>query len=107
MGRADVAPTIVVTVACSPRPGTVEETALRLPADATVLDALEAGGLLARDSELELEGLAVGVWGRLRPLDAALRDGDRVEIYRPLQVDPKEARRLRQRKQQATCNPRR
>jgi uncharacterized protein len=39
------------------------------------------------------------VWGRVTPLDHVLRDGDRVEIYRPLTVDPKEARRLRYKRQ--------
>jgi hypothetical protein len=41
----------------------------------------------------------VGVWGQLRTLDHVLRDRDRVEIYRPLQIDPKDARRLRHRQQ--------
>jgi putative ubiquitin-RnfH superfamily antitoxin RatB of RatAB toxin-antitoxin module len=41
--------------------------------------------------------LSVGVWGALRGLDHPLRDRDRVEVYRPLKVDPKEARRLRYR----------
>ena len=43
--------------------------------------------------------VAVGVWTKLRPLDTPLRANDRVEIYRSLQVDPKEARRQRYRKQ--------
>jgi putative ubiquitin-RnfH superfamily antitoxin RatB of RatAB toxin-antitoxin module len=42
---------------------------------------------------------AVGVWGKVRPLDFALRDGDRVELYRPLQADPKDARRDKARQQ--------
>jgi putative ubiquitin-RnfH superfamily antitoxin RatB of RatAB toxin-antitoxin module len=37
----------------------------------------------------------VGIWGRICSTDTLLRDGDRVEIYRPLLIDPKEARRLR------------
>jgi len=40
-------------------------------------------------------GLKVGIWGRTRSLDTPLRDMDRVEVYRALKVDPKEARRLR------------
>jgi len=40
----------------------------------------------------------VGIWGRLCTPEAALRDRDRVEIYRALAVDPKEARRQRYRK---------
>jgi putative ubiquitin-RnfH superfamily antitoxin RatB of RatAB toxin-antitoxin module len=43
--------------------------------------------------------LPVGVWGRKARLDHVLREGDRVEIYRPLQIDPKLARRERFRKQ--------
>ena len=55
---------------------------------------------LARSGLAERHGLAadawkVGVWGRLAPPAQPLRDLDRVELYRPLQVDPKEARRLR------------
>lgn len=42
-----------------------------------------------------LDQLRIGIWGRLRPLDAALRERDRIEVYRPLTVDPMEARRLR------------
>lgn len=39
--------------------------------------------------------LRVGIWGRVRPLDTPLRERDRIEVYRPLTVDPKEARRQR------------
>lgn len=39
--------------------------------------------------------LRVGIWGRARPLDTVLRERDRIEVYRPLTVDPKEARRQR------------
>ena len=42
-----------------------------------------------------LEALRIGIWGRLRPLGTLLRERDRIEIYRPLTVDPMEARRLR------------
>ena len=50
---------------------------------------------------LDLAALALGVWGRRGRLEQLLRDGDRVEVYRPLQVDPKVARRERFRKQGA------
>jgi uncharacterized protein len=68
---------------------------LELPAGATVHQALAASGLLAAHPELDLGVLQVGVWGRPRALDAPLEDGDRVELYRPLQIDPKEIRRRR------------
>lgn len=42
-----------------------------------------------------LEGLRIGIWGRVRPLSTVLRERDRIEVYRPLTVDPKEARRQR------------
>lgn len=108
MDRAEPAGVVAVRVAFSPGPGVAEEVGVELPPGATLLDALRASGVLERHPQLDPARLPVGVWGRLRPLDAVLRAGDRVEIYRPLQTDPKEARRRRQRQQRdATCNPRR
>ena len=98
---------ITVKVAYSPRAGEVDEVAVVVATGATLRDALDASGILQRHPEIDVARHALGVWGQLRPLDAALCEGDRIEVYRPLQVDPKEARRLRQRKQQATCSPRR
>jgi len=72
--------------------------ALELPAGSTLADALTASGWLAQ-SGWALDSLRCGVWGRVQPLEHALRDGDRVEVYRPLKVDPKEARRLRYKRQ--------
>ncbi len=68
---------------------------LDLAADATVRDAILASGLLEVCPQLELHRLRVGVWNRIASLDTRLRDADRVEVYRPLQVDPKAARRER------------
>lgn len=91
-----------VSVAFSPRAGEVDETELLLPAGATVADALQASGLQARHPSHVLDALPVGVWGAFCERDALLRDRDRVELYRPLLVDPKEARRQRQRVQRGT-----
>jgi putative ubiquitin-RnfH superfamily antitoxin RatB of RatAB toxin-antitoxin module len=108
MDRADAPPTIAVTVACSPRAGVVDEVSLTLARGATLADALAASGLLERHPTLEAGPKSLGIWGRLSAPDAVLREGDRVEVYRPLQVDPMEARRLRQRRQRAaTCSPKR
>ena len=60
---------------------------LALPEGATVLDALLKAGLGKENS--------VGIFGEPATLDTRLRDGDRVELYRPLKIDPKEARRRR------------
>ena len=77
-----------------PAPGVCDTAKLALAAGTTLDDALAASGLLQRHG-LAQDTLKAGVWGRLRALDAVLRDGDRVEIYRALLVDPKEARRQR------------
>lgn len=61
----------------------------------TVKEAIEASGIMERYSEIDLDKNAVGIWNRVCKLDAIPVDGDRIEIYRPLIADPKEARRLR------------
>lgn len=68
---------------------------LRLAAGATVLQAIQQSGLLVRYPQITLATARVGVFGKIVALDAPLSAGDRVEIYRPLTVDPKEARRRR------------
>jgi putative ubiquitin-RnfH superfamily antitoxin RatB of RatAB toxin-antitoxin module len=87
---------IAVVVAYSPAPRQVDQVAVSLPAGSTVHDALVASGVLQRHP-IDLNVQKVGVWGKLRPLDAPLRERDRVEVYRALKVDPKEARRQRYR----------
>ena len=62
---------------------------------ASVHTAIHASGVLQAFPALDLASARVGVWSRVVALDAPLREGDRVEIYRPLQVDPKEVRRQR------------
>ena len=88
-----------VQVSFSPAPRQVDQVDLDLPEGSTVADALRASGLLERHGLPMDESLTVGVWTKLRPLDSLLREADRVEIYRGLKVDPKEARRQRYRKQ--------
>jgi len=70
-----------------------ERIFLELPSGSTVLDAIQASGLLQRLPQIEFD--RVGVWGRALSPDAGLRDLDRVEIYRPLIADPKDIRRKR------------
>jgi uncharacterized protein len=93
----DPAELVSVTVAFSPRAGEVWESAVQLPAGATVRDALHASGVLGQFAQIDLAAARVGVWGRFCEPDRVLRERDRVEIYRPLTVDPKEARRVRYR----------
>jgi uncharacterized protein len=92
---------IEVTVAFSPAPREVREWELRLPVGSTVADAIGASGLRGEFPALDFGALALAVWGRKASLQQPLRDGDRVEAYRPLMVDPKVARRERFRRQGA------
>ncbi len=61
----------------------------------TVEQALKTSGLLQDIEPQLLRQLDVGIWGRKVVLSHVLRDNDRIEIYRPLTVDPKVARRER------------
>ena len=87
--------TIAVTAVFSPQARQVRECSLQMPAGATVKQAIARSGLLEGLDPITVAGLECGIWGRKVALGHVLRDGDRVEIYRPLRVDPKEARRLR------------
>ncbi|MDP6375323.1 MAG: RnfH family protein [Pseudomonadales bacterium] len=62
---------------------------------AQVADALAAVRDVAPFSDLDLDVLPVGVFGRVVARNRLLTDGDRVELYRPLEADPREARRRR------------
>jgi putative ubiquitin-RnfH superfamily antitoxin RatB of RatAB toxin-antitoxin module len=72
-----------------------DSVTVSLSPGATVRDAVLASGLLGGETDLEKK--AFGVFGKRAALDHRLADGDRVEIYRPLAMDPKEARRRRAR----------
>jgi len=62
---------------------------------ATVEQVIRASGLLVRFPEIDLTRQRVGIFGETARLQDAVHNGDRVEIYRPLVADPKEARRVR------------
>lgn len=61
----------------------------------TVEQVVQRSGVLERFSDFKTDALALGIFGRIVPLDYVVRPGDRIEILRPLIHDPKEARRLR------------
>lgn len=84
-----------VTVLYSPAPREVLEWEVGVDQGATVAQAIERSGLPQARPGFDWRGASVGVWGRKSRLDAALREGDRIEVYRPLLVDPKLARRER------------
>ena len=68
-----------------------------VPYNATVRQALMLSGIGLEFPELDLQSCPVGIFGKSvsQPETQGLKDGDRIEIYRPLLADPKEARRLR------------
>ena len=92
---------LAITVAYAPAPREVVEVVVHLPAGATLRMAVDASGLRQRFAEIDLAAGSVGIWGRKAPLDQPLRADDRVEIWRPLLVDPKRARRERYKSQGA------
>jgi putative ubiquitin-RnfH superfamily antitoxin RatB of RatAB toxin-antitoxin module len=89
-----MAETIQVEVVYA-RPERQEIASLTLPAGSTAGQAIEASGLLARYPEIDLTKHKLGIYAKLAKADTALRDRDRVEIYRPLIADPKEVRKQR------------
>ncbi|HZR36236.1 MAG TPA: RnfH family protein [Nevskia sp.] len=87
---------IDIEVACAtPRRQAVVQ--LTVPRGCTVGEAVERSGLLREFPELSPDSLKLGVFGSLRKPEDPLEPGDRVELYRPLIADPKQARRQRAR----------
>lgn len=93
--------TLAVTLLWSPAPREVFEQALRLVEGATLQDALAASELPARFPDEDWLAMAPGIWGRATDWTACVRQGDRIELCRPLKVDPKVARRERFKRQGA------
>jgi uncharacterized protein len=68
---------------------------LQVAAGTTLQQAIEQSGVLRRFPDIDLTQQKVGIFGKLSPAQQSLRDGDRVEIYRPLIADPKAVRQQR------------
>jgi putative ubiquitin-RnfH superfamily antitoxin RatB of RatAB toxin-antitoxin module len=83
---------VSVAIALKDRQEVIE---LELAPGATVEDAVSAAGIAARFPEVDLAAARYGIWSRAVAVTARLREGDRVEVYRPLNADPKDARRAR------------
>lgn len=86
--------TIVVEVVYA-RPDHQDLVTVTLPAGGTVADALARVADRGPFSDLDLAGMPVGVFGDRVERSRQLVAGDRVELYRPLVIDPREARRRR------------
>lgn len=74
------------------------EIPLTVEKNCTVALAIQQSGILQRFPKIKLTEIEVGIYSKRVLLDAKLRDGDRIEIYRPLKIDPKQARLLRVKK---------
>lgn len=66
-----------------------------VPEDSSVEQAIQRSGILKRFPEIDLTTQKVGIFGKLVKLDAPVKEGDRIEIYRPIIADPKTVRRRR------------
>ena len=68
---------------------------VKVDAEMTIEEIIHHSGILETYSDIDLSKSKVGVFGKLAKLSSTLREGDRIEIYRPLIADPKEVRRQR------------
>ncbi|WP_347556709.1 RnfH family protein [Robbsia sp. KACC 23696] len=80
---------------CYLAPGVQVLQSVTVPASISVREALTRSGVLSTHPEIDITTQKVGVYGKVRALDDPVRAGDRIEIYRPLMVDPKVARARR------------
>lgn len=89
---------LIITLVYAPSARQVHEQTVQMPVGATVADALEVAKSREGWPEIPVNA-GIGIWGQAANLTQRLTTNDRVEIYRPLLVDPKVARRLRFAKQ--------
>lgn len=90
-----MATSIRVTVVFAPAARQIRQVTLELPAGSRADSAVQRSDFLEGLRPEEVAALELGIWGRKVAADQVLRDGDRVELYRELKVDPKVARRER------------
>jgi len=83
----------VVVVYATPQQEFIQ--AMQVAPGTTIGQAIEGSGVLARFPEINLVTQPVGIYGKKKTLDTALRERDRIEIYRALVADPKDSRRKR------------
>lgn len=69
-------------------------TVVHVQAGSTVADVIAMSGVIDSFPEYDLAELTVGIWGRVVQSDQVVEEGDRVELYRPLKMDPRESRRM-------------
>lgn len=72
---------------------------LEVPENCSVLAAIQISGIIEQFPEINLQKNKVGIFGKIIELNSCVTEGDRIEIYCPLLIDPKEARKSRAKKQ--------
>lgn len=80
---------------CYARPDLQRLVSLSVAEGTTIGEAISLSGISAEVGGQNIAACKVGIYGKLKTPDTHLREGDRIEIYRPLLADPKEARRRR------------
>lgn len=85
---------LAIEVACA-LPSRQAVVALTVAPGTTAREAVRASGIGVRFPEIDVANCALGVWGETVADAHRVADGDRVEVYRPLRIDPREARRRR------------
>ncbi|MBB5319893.1 RnfH family protein [Marinobacter oulmenensis] len=82
------------------RPDKQRIVPVKVPEGTTVLEAVKLSGITEVFPEIEPDAIDMGIFGKVvkSPSEQALREGDRIELYRPLKIDPKQARLNRARK---------
>ncbi|TCS39515.1 hypothetical protein EDC30_101471 [Paucimonas lemoignei] len=80
---------------CYAKPDNILLEELKVQSGTTLEQAVRMSGIFAQVPEIDLYSCKVGIYGKLKPLDTVLRASDRIEIYRSLLADPKDARRRR------------
>ncbi|TRW93234.1 RnfH family protein [Candidatus Methylobacter oryzae] len=68
---------------------------LEVPDNSTIEETIKLSGVLKLYPEIDLSSQKVGIFGKIAPLDTAVKDGDRVEIYRQITADPQMVKRRR------------
>jgi len=82
------------SVVCDTAEG-IRQCDLNLRAEATIAEALDAAAALLGEGAADWRGAATGIYGRVYGREHVPADGDRIELYRALKVDPRSSRRAR------------
>ncbi len=94
-GNIDGDQAVVAIQVCYAKPDRQILLEIRVPVGITIHQAILQSGILQEAPEIDLSCCHVGVYNKVKVLDALVREHDRIEIYRPLIADPKDSRRKR------------